>query len=140
MLTRIDHIEMVVKNVEEFVNFYKQLGFEEILRTTHHHLSVEMKLPGPNQPVYEIHEVEEGSEKVGIDHIAFLVDDVQKTYDELEAKGVKFLREPHLVPASGRVLANTRDPRGFKVQLVSAKRETPEAGARGTNPFQEHEH
>ena len=135
MLTRIDHIEIVVRNVEEVVSFYKQLGFQEVLRTTHHRLSVEMQLPGPNQPIYEFHELVEGSEKPGIDHIAFVVDDMQKTHDELLAKGMKFEREIHLEESSGRVLANTRDPEGFKVQLVSAKREKPKAGGKGSNPF-----
>ena len=137
MLTKIDHIDYAVKDVEAVVSFYKKLGFQEILRSTHHRLSVEMQLPGPNQPIYEIHEME-SEERQGIQHIAFLVDDMQKTYDELQAKGVKFLREPHLVPASGRVLANAPDPDGFKVQLVSAKREEPEAGGIGTNPFEGH--
>jgi catechol 2,3-dioxygenase-like lactoylglutathione lyase family enzyme len=137
MLTRIDHIEFVVKDVEALVTFYKKLGFQEILRSTHHRLSVEIQLPGPNQPIYEIHEAE-SAEREGIEHIAFLVDDMDKTYNELQAKGVKFLREPHLVPASGRVLANARDPEGFKVQLVSAKREEPKAGGIGTRPFEGH--
>ena len=137
MLTRIDHIEFVVKDVEALVSFYKKLGFKEILRSTHHRLSVEIQLPGPNQPIYEIHEAEP-QEREGIEHIAFVVDDMDKTYAELQAKGIQFLREPHLVPASGRVLANTRDPEGFKVQLVSSRREEPEAGGVGTRPFEGH--
>ena len=55
MLIRIDHIEIGVKNVEEYVAFYKELGFREIMRTTHDTLSVEIQLPGTNQPIYEIH-------------------------------------------------------------------------------------
>jgi catechol 2,3-dioxygenase-like lactoylglutathione lyase family enzyme len=135
MLTRIDHIEIVVKNVEEFVGFYKKLGFREVQRTTNHRVSVEMQLPGPNQPIFEIHELVEGKEKLGIDHIAFAVDDIQKAYDELQADGMKFFRELHLEESSGRYLANTRDSEGFKLQLVSAKREKPKVGGKGSDPF-----
>ena len=126
MLTRIDHIELAVKDLEEVVSFYKKLGFQEILRTAHDGLAVEMQLPGQNQPIYEMHELK-ASEQPGITHVAYVVDDMQKAYDELQAKGVKFLREPRLSQASGRVLANALDPNGFKVQLVSAKREKPKA-------------
>ena len=42
----IDHIELIVRDVDEFVEFYQKLGFEVLMRTSHHGGSAELKLPG----------------------------------------------------------------------------------------------
>ena len=36
MIRGIDHIELIVRDVEEFVSFFQKLGFELIQRTKHH--------------------------------------------------------------------------------------------------------
>ncbi|MBI3980200.1 MAG: VOC family protein [Chloroflexi bacterium] len=124
MIRRIDHIELIVRNVDEFVRLFELMGFEVVLRTEHHGGSAEVKLPGPDQPVFEIHQVE-GEENPGINHIAFRVDDVQAAYAQLANAGVRFDRAPGLVPQTGRVIANFRDPDGWRLQLVDARRESP---------------
>ena len=65
MVLGIDHIELIVRDVDEFVEFYEKLGFEVLLRTAHHGGSAELKLPGDNQPVLEIHSAT-GEESIGI--------------------------------------------------------------------------
>ena len=125
MIRGIDHIELIVRDVDEFVGFFQAMGFEVILRTAHHGGSAELKLPGEDQPVFEIHTVA-GEENVGVNHIAFKVDDVRGSYGELMGKGIKFAREPALVQATGRTIANFRDPDGWRLQLVDSSRGTPE--------------
>ena len=72
MVLGIDHIELIVRDVEEFVEFYEKLGFEVLLRTWYHGGSDELKLPGEHQPVLELHSAT-GEESIGENHIAFKV-------------------------------------------------------------------
>lgn len=121
MITGIDHIEIIVTDLEAHVRFFETLGFEVLARTVHHGGSVEMKLPGEQQTIFEFHEVI-GEENPGINHIAFRCDDVRETFSNLRARGVSFTSEPHAVPATGRTNANLRDPDGFRLQLVNETR------------------
>ena len=120
----IDHIELIVRDVDEFVAFFEAMGFKVLTRTTHHVSSVEMQLPGENQPIFEIHQVGR-EENIGVNHIAFKVDNAKETYEQLKGK-VKVMREPNYVAATGRTTVNLRDPDGWRLQLVDADRKAPE--------------
>lgn len=48
MVKSVDHIELIVRNVDEFVDFFQKLGFKLLMRTTHHGGSAGLQLPGPN--------------------------------------------------------------------------------------------
>jgi len=124
MIRGIDHIELIVRDVDEFIAFFQQLGFQLLTRTSHHGASAELQLPGPNQPIFEIHQVS-GEENIGVNHIAFKVDNAQETYEELHSKGLTSLRTPNFVPATGRTTVNFRDPDGWRLQLVDAERKMP---------------
>ncbi len=126
MITGIDHIEIIVDDLEAYVDFFTKLGFEVLARTTHHGGSVEVKLPGENQPIFELHKVI-GEENPGINHIAFRSTDVVADHAALSAAGVNFASGPHRVASTGRTNANLRDPGGWRMQLVDAKRAEWEA-------------
>ncbi len=126
MIERIDHIELVVRDVNTFVEFFQKMGFQLLTRTPHHGGSAELQLPGPHQPIFEIHQVN-GEENVGVNHIAFLTDDIQKSCDELKVSGIPFEAGPRLIKVSGRIVANFRDPDGWRLQLVDPKRVDPQA-------------
>jgi catechol 2,3-dioxygenase-like lactoylglutathione lyase family enzyme len=124
MLTGIDHIEIIVRDLDQYVAYLQKLGFELITRTSHHGDSAELKLPGEGQPIFELHQVG-GEEVIGINHIAFRTDDVAATYDRLLDAGVKAEGEPELVTSTGRTNINLRDPDGWRVQIVDADRKAP---------------
>jgi catechol 2,3-dioxygenase-like lactoylglutathione lyase family enzyme len=117
MLKRVDHIEIVVKDLAHMSEFFQTLGFQVVRRTEHHGGAVELKLPGPDQVIFELHTLE-AEENPGINHIAFLVEDSQATVDALTAKGIEFETGPYHFPATGRTLTNFRDPQGFRVQFT----------------------
>ncbi len=71
-----------------------------------------------------IHQVG-GEGNIGINHIAFTVDNAQAAYDELRAQGVPMPMTPNFVPATGRTTVNFRDPDGWRLQLVDAERKPP---------------
>ena len=64
-VTAIDHIEIIVHDLEAAVEMFTKLGFQVLARTPHHEGSVELQLPGENQPIFEIHQVI-GEENPGI--------------------------------------------------------------------------
>jgi catechol 2,3-dioxygenase-like lactoylglutathione lyase family enzyme len=127
MITQIDHIEIIVNDVEAYVEFYQKLGFKLLTRTDHHGGSAELQLPGPNQPILEIHTVL-GEENIGINHVAFQADDVFATHKELSDKGIRFNGEPYRNKHTGRGNVRFRDPDGWRLQLSDKKRKAPEKG------------
>ena len=127
MITKIDHIEVIVNDVKRHVEFYKTLGFKLLTWTDHHGGSAEVQLPGENQPIIEFHTVLD-EENIGVNHIAFQADDVVTTYGELSAGGIHFDAEPYRNRHTGRGNVRFRDPDGWRLQLCDAKRKEPETG------------
>jgi catechol 2,3-dioxygenase-like lactoylglutathione lyase family enzyme len=115
MLTRVDHIDIKVLNLEDQVNFFKTLGLVEIRRTPAPRLSVEMALPGPDQVVFELRVAEPGQE--GCSHIAFKVEK-EDAVDELKARGIHFDTERRLIKDTGRTVSNFKDASGNSWQLT----------------------
>jgi glyoxylase I family protein len=128
MVTQIDHIEIIVQHFDDYVAMFRALGFQELTRTRHHGDSVEFQLPGENQPIFEIHRAT-GEENPGVNHIAFQVPDVSAAHRELQARGLNLPGTPHLVPSTGRTNVNFRDPDGWRLQLVDARRQAPDPKA-----------
>lgn len=124
MIKGIDHIELIVRDVEEYVVFLQKLGFQLLTRTSHHGDSAELQLPGPNQPIFEIHQVG-GEENIGVNHIAFKVDNAQTAYTAMQEQGIDSAKAPNYVAATGRTTINFRDPDGWRLQMVDAERKKP---------------
>tara|TARA_Y100001934_G_scaffold256504_1_gene324575 strand:+ start:216 stop:584 length:369 start_codon:yes stop_codon:yes gene_type:complete len=112
----IDHIELIVRDLEEYVVFMKTLDFSERRRTNHHGGSVELAAPGEGQPVFEIHQAS-GEEVIGVNHIALRVADANAAHEQLSRQGVR-TNPPNHVESTGRTTVNLRDPDGWRMQLV----------------------
>ncbi len=125
MITQIDHIELIVRDVDEYCDFLQKMGFKLLTKTGHHGGSAELQLPGPNQPILEIHTVL-GEEVIGLNHIAYRVENVQAAYDDFRGKGIPIPKEPKYGAVTGRTNINFRDPDGGRVQVVDKKRGVPE--------------
>lgn len=123
MIRGIDHIELIVRDFDEYVDFLKTLGFKELTHTGHHGKSAELQAPGENQPIFEIHQAT-GEEVIGVNHIAFKVDDVNAAHEVLGNTNINS-NKPNYVEATGRTTINLRDPDGWRMQLVDAKRAEP---------------
>ncbi len=126
MIKSIDHMELIVCDLDAHVVFFEKLGFKILTRTSHHGGSAELQLPGENQPIIEMHEAT-GEEVIGINHIALKVDDAAESYEELGKGGVSFTRGPKLIEVTGRTTVELRDPDGWRIQLVDAERKPPVA-------------
>lgn len=131
LIKAVDHIEIVVTDVERTVAFFQLLGFELVRKTEHHGGSAELRIPVPGGTVIEIHRVG-AEENPGVNHIAFRCDDVSRAYETLVHRGVAFednptdWGKPFLVAQTNRWVANLRTPDGVRLQLTSdAHAKTP---------------
>ena len=132
---RIDHIDMAVTDVEESIKVFQKMGFELLFRTMHEGGAAELKLPGANQPIFELHPVpphyKYHSATPGIYHVAFLVDNAQETYDNLKAEGFKIKDGwdgPKFLADSGRNMVDTAvigEWGEFFLQFVEEGRKPP---------------
>lgn len=125
MIQGIDHIELIVRDVEESIAFFQKMGFKLLTRTSHHGASAELQLPGPDQPIFEIHQVS-GEENIGVNHIAFRVENAEAAYNDMREQGITSANPPNFVQSTGRTTVNFRDPDGWRLQLVDAKRDQPQ--------------
>lgn len=118
MITRVDHLEICVRDIDAVADLFKKLGFVEIRRTKHHGEAVELSLPGEDQVVFEFHTGKD-EETVGLNHIAFKVDNLEEAVAEFEARGVEFSTPIATSRATGRSTCNFRDAAHLRYQLTS---------------------
>tara|TARA_Y100000588_G_scaffold59521_1_gene58431 strand:+ start:6396 stop:6767 length:372 start_codon:yes stop_codon:yes gene_type:complete len=121
MIKSVDHIDIGVQDIDASVDFFKKMGFQVVRQTEHGGAAVELQCPGSDDnPIIELHPVSD-SRPQGIHHIAFKVDDINKTYESLLAQGLEFQSSPNYVPPTERWLASLFDPDGLKFQFVQVE-------------------
>lgn len=120
-LGTIDHIDIVVQDPDKMADFLVSVGFK-MLRKAEGRGSVEVAFPGEgDQPFIELSAADTGNGKVrplGLRHIAVRSSDIDATYKELTDRGYTFDKEPRLIPETGRMLMNLKDPEGKSLQIV----------------------
>lgn len=103
-ITRIPHIKIGVSDLAKSVQFYQDiLGLEKIGEW-------------PSYVVFDIAGVELGLEPKAKPGIFFLVDDVDKAYQDLKERGASFVTEPMDQPWGGRT-ATLVDPDGNTMEI-----------------------
>ena len=55
-------------------------------------------------------------------HVAFAVDDIYNFCGELEARGADVYRKPGPVKGGSTIIAFVRDPDGYAIELIEAKK------------------
>jgi catechol 2,3-dioxygenase-like lactoylglutathione lyase family enzyme len=117
VLRGVDHVQMAVEDVARSSEYYQKLGL--VLEGTLEGGRVVFLWNGDgNSPVrLELHQAE-GDMPVGVEHIAFLVDDVEESYRSLKGIGVEFEHEPLRQPLTGRTVVTFQDPDGIGLQLA----------------------
>jgi methylmalonyl-CoA epimerase len=130
MIERIDHVGVVVKNLDEALKLYVDiLGFEksEIMtaekgdkfRTVMVSLGqATLELIEPVDPKGAIQKFLE-TRGEGIHHISLRVDDIREELSTLEAKGIKFLFEkPEVVEGTLVTFMHPKSTRGVLIELL----------------------
>ncbi|MFP3919408.1 VOC family protein [Lysinibacillus telephonicus] len=124
VIKKIEHTAIIVKNLEESIEFYEKfLNFK--VRTT---VNTDKRKLGflyvQNQPNVEIELIEELTDIKNpatngvVDHLAFAVDNLEKTIEELESKGIEFPEPPRISAASGDKTIFFNGLNGELLQLI----------------------
>lgn len=120
MIQGIDHIDIAVDDVEATAAFFIAFGCTEIRRSDHGGQSIELRLPGENQPILELtctHRPNGVVVPAGLRHIALRSSDIQATHAALSAKGIPLEGPPKFT--NGRLVMNAIDPAGKRsLQIV----------------------
>jgi len=142
MITKIQHISFTVSDIEQARAFFTdKLGLEatpirevsgerveKIIGFKGLKMKITNILTGGDGNLELIEYVSPKGKKldlatcnIGVAHVGFVVDDVQKTYDEWTAKGVQFVHEPQW--ASGGALKGwgisyLRGPDGITLEIM----------------------
>lgn len=120
MLTGIDHIDIAVEDLDKWTAFLEAVGFTVLKKTSHGGGSVELKFPGVDAPFLELTSTTRPNGTrypAGFRHIALRSGDMNKTYEELVARGVKVDRPPRQNAESGRITMNALDPEGSQMTI-----------------------
>lgn len=144
MITAIQHISYTVSDVNKAVEFFvDKLGLEatpvrevsgerveKIIGFKDLHMKISNIITPDNGNIELIEYVkpkgtmlELATCNTGVAHLAFTVDDVEKTYQELSAKGVKFVSAPQWASAGalkGWGICYFRGPDGITMEIMEA--------------------
>ncbi len=140
-LTNIDHINIVVKDLEKVKQFFLAIGFElqDQSRLQGEWISkivglndvdaeyVRLTLPGDsialellqfaNPPLYEIESPDKANTQ-GFRHLAFRVIDIEKTVAHLKDKGIEPFSPIQEFTKTGKKLVYFRGPEGILLELA----------------------
>jgi catechol 2,3-dioxygenase-like lactoylglutathione lyase family enzyme len=146
MLQRLFHVNICVRDMERSIRFYEGLGFTKVNDFTLDDATVgdalgvkAKKLRGvfmrlgadPNAPVLDLVQFIDPPTQgqpyptlnnVGICRIAFTVDDIDRTYEELQAKRVEFVAPLKKLTGPGGAPMGVvcfKDPDGTVLELIS---------------------
>jgi catechol 2,3-dioxygenase-like lactoylglutathione lyase family enzyme len=122
MILGIDNVGMATRDLALSVDFYKMLGFVKAYQNERGCTMVSgtSKLfifPSGSHEVCTRAITLEGNPP-GIDHLSFLVDDVDRTFTELKGRGIEFVAAP-ADQSWGARAAVVRDPDGNNLYLLA---------------------
>ena len=144
MITGIQHFSFTVSNLDESVHFFCDLlGLEAgpVREVKGERVEQILGIPGvwlricnvvtPDNGNIELMEyvapkgarIDLKTCNVGVAHLAFVVDDIQKTYDDLTAQGVKFNHAPLWAGAGalkGWGICYLKAPDGITLEVMEA--------------------
>ncbi len=141
MLKKIDHVNVVISNLDIAKEFFTQLGFEvgDESELAGEWISlivglqdvkakyVTLSLPGSSTKLELIEYVSppSGQDKhigkanmIGVRHIAFEVDNIEELVQSLRSKGVKFINSIQTYPTTGKRLIYLYGPDGILLELA----------------------
>ena len=122
MFKQMDYTMIVVSDMAKSVEFYRDklgipLKFESPEWTEFATGTTTLALHGGGV-AREYHDTGDQSQAAGSCSIGFNVDDVDKTYEELKAKGLRFVMPPTQREGEGIKLAVAIDPDGLPISFA----------------------
>jgi catechol 2,3-dioxygenase-like lactoylglutathione lyase family enzyme len=144
MIARIDHLNIVVSNLEEATAFFRLLGFAEGISAPLNAAFLEqvtglagaqgrfvaLHHPASNVAIELLQFAAGGgadptlgrADRIGLRHLAFAVDDIAATVAALRAHGITFLSEIQTWQQTGKQLVYFYGPDGILLELAQYPR------------------
>jgi lactoylglutathione lyase len=125
-MTHYLHTMVRITDPEKSKTFYEALGLElrrdmDIVRNgeveaTNYFFGV----PGQDEELELTYNHDGRTYELGTayGHVAFAVDDLAQTLNELKGQGIEPEREPYRVREGGSLLCFVRDPDGYRIELI----------------------
>lgn len=132
MVTKIDHIGIAVKNLDEALKFYEEvLGIKCVGTEVVEEQKVKTAfLPIGDTEVELLEATDEDSpiakfieKREGIQHIAYRVDDIEKALEEVKERGIRLIDEKPRRGAGGAKIAFLHPKSTFGVLIELCERE-----------------
>ena len=126
MIMYLAHVEIIVKDMDRAIDFYTKLGFSVLSKNEDHIRKVVFVGNGLAQLelfAFKKENVKESpplkDDGIGINHIAFHVDDLEDAIEGLKKRGVEFTSEiTKKITKTGKIsFIFLRDPDGTRLQL-----------------------
>ena len=131
MITHVSIVSLFVRDIDESKKFYTDvLGFEEkdditlgegyrwctVVHPGQPELAINLAMPGPPLAPEFVDAVRRGQDAGTMPGLGFNVDDCQRSYEELTARGVEFIQPPSTRPYGTEAVC--RDNSGNWLVLV----------------------
>jgi len=117
-----------VKDLDQSINFYcDTLGLKLASRREIPENKAEIAFVegegGSNLALELTHwrEKKDWTEGDQLDHIAFVVTDLEKSVNEFRRRGVEIAKEPYTLKGSGSKIAFIKDPNGIWLELIERR-------------------
>ena len=122
-MSELIHTCYRILDIDRSVEFYEQLGFEEVgrlpIRDEAINVFMGLKDDGPRLELTWNRDQEEPYEiGTGYGHIAITVDDMDSTVERLSAIGIEPEKPPYSVREGGSLLCFVRDPDDYRIELI----------------------
>ena len=122
MILKIDHIHFYSGDIEKMAAYFRDVfGGTE---TSRDERSIRMDVKGSPLNLmtldHKTEQFETGKSRRGLDHIGFLVKDIEATLEEMKKKGVKISTDLKVLPG-GTKMAFVDGPEGIRIEVMERK-------------------
>ncbi len=123
-IKKLEHTAIIVKNMENSIKFYEEvLNFKlrTAVNTDKRKLAFLFVQDQPHveiELIEELTEIENPATNGVLDHLAFVVDNLDDTIDEMQSKGIEFPDPPRISAASGDKTIFFKGINGELIQLI----------------------
>lgn len=126
-IDQIDHFALAVSDFDERVDFFtNKMGMTVRRHGKHFASGGRIVMLADPKSGFKIELVERPGKDTELTHVAFRVEDVSATHEQLLAEGLQSIRGPHHLDAAKADTALLKDASGMEIQIVRYEPDSPD--------------